>query len=94
MAFELNKNFLCEDSRLRDDDVPGGFPPSCSGCNATMCYDYYNDIFTCPVCGMKMEGSDWDGWSDWSDANDMPIACVSCGGPWPDCAASCKVIGD
>lgn len=29
-----------------------------------------------------------------NDDNEMPTCCVACGGPYPECIDSCKIMGD
>lgn len=60
-------------------------------------------IWKCPVCGTRVkestayhqldrENMEWE--NSMADFDDMPECCEACGGPWPDCEASCKLFDD
>lgn len=52
------------------------------------------DIYTCPSCGMELV-LDERGDDRLIYRNDMPPAgCRACGGPYPNCKASCKMFGN
>ena len=67
------------------------------------------DIYTCPSCGWEIDEMDYE-YEDGDEMelvldergddrliyrNDMPPAgCRACGGPYPNCKASCKMFGN
>ena len=74
-------------------DIPdwAGGCPDCPHCGVTMGYSYLKSEFKCPECGYTMDEGEWDGNGE-PDEDEKPYACVTCGGPWPDCRSACKLF--
>lgn len=76
------------------NDIPdwAGYCPSCPECGETMGFSLSKQEFKCPKCGYIMDVDDWD--EDDDDDDDIPFGCASCGGPYPDCKASCNMFDE
>lgn len=55
------------------------------------------DIYSCPSCGWEIDEMEYEYEEDdplASAEEEIPAYCEACGGPYPDCRASCKLFDD
>lgn len=76
------------------NDVPDycGYLPDCPECGSEMRYNNILNLFKCFSCGYTMDEADWE--PDDEDPDEIPWGCQSCGGPWPECKASCSIYDE
>lgn len=82
----------------------------CGTCNEYMDYEESKEYglvgkWICPVCGkwvkettvynqFEKENQEWSDLYEIDCVDDIPEGCDACGGPYPDCIASCKLFDD
>lgn len=81
---------------------------NCQQCGAYMNFEAglnaLEGWWGCPTCGIRVKERTAYTRLDRENSNsitsnifsydDMPECCEACGGPWPDCEASCKIFED
>lgn len=92
-----------ENGKRNEDDIP--LFVYCKACNTYMDFiagiEMLGGKWTCPSCGSSVRektiynqlsrenSDDTESFEDYE-----PECCQACGGPWPDCEASCKLFDD
>lgn len=78
--------------KITYNDIPdfSGYCPDCPECGHEMRYSHVLGEFKCFKCGYTMDEEDWE----IDDEEDIPWCCKTCGGPYPDCMAGCKIFDD
>lgn len=79
---------------------------NCKACDTFMDFIPGNDgpltgKWKCPICGKSVrESTVYEKLNRENDhfedelREEIPEGCIACGGPWPDCESSCKLIDD
>lgn len=55
------------------------------------------DIYACPSCGWEIDEMEYEYEENdplASAEEEIPACCEACGGPYPDCRASCKLFDE
>lgn len=66
------------------------YNPECPTCNNTLQFSQTTRMYYCKTCDCLWNEDAFD----MTDPGDMPMGCVACGGPWPDCQTSCSMFDD